>query len=502
MNIVKHFSKYAVILPFFLIPLFAHAATLSLVPSSSNVPVGNTVTVSVFVNSEGVAINNAEGNLSFSKSLFDVVSINKDASLFTLWIAAPTYDGNNTISFNGGLPSPGYQGSNGKLFSVILRARAAGTATLALVNGAVRANDGLGTDVLTIVSNTSVIITQPATPATTPSPTTSTPNASSEAGLLALITSSTHSVQTNWYDHSHVVLDWTNAQGVTAVRLGYDKDAGGAPHVLYTDPISHKEIDLGDGIWYFHVQERGSDGWGSISTFRIQIDTVPPKPFAVTVVHQSDASNPQAVISFNTTDITSGIDHYTVTVADETPVTVPPDEATTPYLLSTQKTGEETVVVNAYDKAGNTTSESVVLNVMATAPPAGTTTEQQFNGGGLFTAFGTTYQAVFWYVLLALAIIIGLALIVSAGYLLWRRLSLLRHRLRHIAVRSGRGVQYDFARVMDDVHSLSSLLHKTKQSRQLTKEENIILDTLKHHLEKTEDDILSRLEQIDDEAGE
>ena len=54
---------------------------------------------------------------------------------------------------------------------------------------------------------------------------------------------------------------------------------------------------------------------------------------------------------------------------------------------------------------------------------------------------------------------------------------------------------------MDDLHSLAVLLHKAKQRRQLTQEEDVILEKLKLHLRKLEDDILTRLEQIDDEAG-
>ena len=106
------------------------------------------------------------------------------------------------------------------------------------------------------------------------------------------------------------------------------------------------------------------------------------------------------------------------------------------------------------------------------------------------------------YLLFAFAVVAAIAFVVGVGYILWYRLGHLRRRLKHMTVRSGRGVQYDFERIMDDLHSLATLLHKAKQSRQLTKEEDVILETLKHHLKKMEDDILSRLEQIDDEAGQ
>jgi len=150
--------------------------------------------------------------------------------------------------------------------------------------------------------------------------------------LLAHITSSTHPDETKWYKLSHAIFDWTNAQGVSAIRLGYDKNADGKPGVFYSEPISHKELDLDDGIWYFHVQEKGSSGWGGVSTYRVQIDTVPPQSFSIAFLNGTTTQAGNAtVVQFAATDDLSGIDHYQVSV-DGKEFTVSAESGSSPAL--------------------------------------------------------------------------------------------------------------------------------------------------------------------------
>lgn len=61
-------------------------------------------------------------------------------------------------------------------------------------------------------------------------------------------------------------------------------------------------------------------------------------------------NNTQPVITFATTDATSGIHHYELKVRDEAFAAV-----TSPYTLPAQPDGEHVVTVRAVDKAGNFT---------------------------------------------------------------------------------------------------------------------------------------------------
>ena len=141
------------------VPGYAHAATLSITPSTKSVSVGDIVTLTVQVNSAGTAINNAEGVVSFSPSQLSVLSVSKNNSIFTLWIQEPTFSNSaGTVSFNGGVANPGYSGSGGALFTVTFQVLQPGTATISLQSAAVRANDGLGTDVMTAANGATLTL--------------------------------------------------------------------------------------------------------------------------------------------------------------------------------------------------------------------------------------------------------------------------------------------------------------------------------------------------------
>lgn len=133
----------------FFVPSKINAATLSISPNSATVSVGKTVSVKVFVDTEGKSINNGEATILFPVDILDVVSITKGSSIFTLWVEEPKFS-NTTgkISFNGGVPNPGFIGQNGYIATITFKAKNQGTASIVFSDGAVRENDGLGTDIL------------------------------------------------------------------------------------------------------------------------------------------------------------------------------------------------------------------------------------------------------------------------------------------------------------------------------------------------------------------
>ncbi len=126
-----------------------NAATLFMSSGASTVVTGNIFTVQVFVNTQGVAINTSDAIIQFPPDLLSVVSVSKSSSIFSIWVEDPNFS-NNTgqVSFNGGVPNPGYTGTAGQLISITFQAKKAGTASVLFSDSSVRANDGLGTDVL------------------------------------------------------------------------------------------------------------------------------------------------------------------------------------------------------------------------------------------------------------------------------------------------------------------------------------------------------------------
>lgn len=62
-----------------------------------------------------------------------------------------------TISFNGGVPNPGFTGS-GQVMTAVFKAKKVGTARFSLSGTAIRENDGLGTNIISGQSGSSILI--------------------------------------------------------------------------------------------------------------------------------------------------------------------------------------------------------------------------------------------------------------------------------------------------------------------------------------------------------
>jgi hypothetical protein len=131
-------------------PLIANAAMLRAGSSKSTVTVGDTAVISFYIDTQSQIINNGEAVITYPKDIVSVNSISTQGSVFGMWVEQPSFsNATGKITFNGGVPNPGYQGARGLLFTAIVTAKKAGVATLAFSGASIRANDGLGTDVYT-----------------------------------------------------------------------------------------------------------------------------------------------------------------------------------------------------------------------------------------------------------------------------------------------------------------------------------------------------------------
>lgn len=457
----------------------AHAATIYFSPSSGNFAVDNILNASVLVNTQGTAINNADAVINFPTALLEVISVNKSGSIFPLWVEEPSFSNSaGTISFNGGAPTPGFSGTAGELITITFRVRNPGSASLVFSSATVRANDGYGTDVLQTRGQAQFNLVAKQQPAQlAPSSGTAENN-----DLLAHITSSTHPDQTKWYSLSHVVLDWTNAQSVSAVHLGYDTNADGVPGVLYTDPISHKELQLNDGIWYFHVREKGSSGWGPISTFRIQIDTTPPTPVVIKFPNGATTATSTIAIAFATTDELSGIDHYELAVDGHSTV-VSSQEGSGVYALPAGDNGTHMLTVTAYDKAQNSVSA-----------------EQQFTTARVVVESAPAWGSFAWlianYLSLFLLFLVALAALIFVGWYLWHRFHNFRRRVVNKEERMHVLIHRQFNELKNAIADEVTALEHIKSKRELTVEEERLINHLKKLIDESENTIERELESV------
>jgi hypothetical protein len=120
-----------------------------------------------------------------------------------------------------------------------------------------------------------------------------------------------------------------------------------------------------DGVWNWRVRTQDNYGmWsGNSSVWVTKIDVVAPEDFIPTADPGSWTSNVQPVITFSTTDATSGIDYYEVSVDGTSH-----NEQTSPYTLPPQPEGIHNVTIKAYDKAGNYKENYVYVYIDFTPP--------------------------------------------------------------------------------------------------------------------------------------
>lgn len=493
MYIVRNFYKYVLILPAFLVPVWADAATLSAVPASAQISVGSTIVVSVQVDSEGTPINSAEGILTFPSDIFEAVSVNQSPSIFTLWIQSPANTG-GSIAFNGGLPAPGYSGSGGRLFTVVLRAKTPGTGVLSVGSAAVRANDGLGTDVLRTVYSATIVVEQPAAaPAPTESvPAAEAPKAASSGAVV--ISSATHPSQDSWYKASVATLTWKVPAGADAVQTIVSEEKGATPSVIYRPAISQKTTpELEDGVWYFNLRPHTQAGWGPISSYRIQVDTTAPELTSADIAYKSD-SGVLVLRGVSASDALSGLQKFEILVDNAVAASLSPGDARSgSYELPLGiEPGEHTVVLRAVDAAGNhTDSDPVSISVA----PRLSWIESLSHMLPAFTI------SPIWMLLIAALVLSLLSLLMNI--VLWRRLKSAESRAtkakmsKSVVGRVQKETKQSLERLKKNLQKQDKSLARATMGSDVTPQDSQYVKKVREHLAEAEAFIDQKLKEVD-----
>lgn len=142
----------------FFVASFAHAATLSISPANKSVNVGQNVSLDVVVSSGNQAINVVSGKVTYDKKFLKPVSVSKSGTIVKFWIQEPDTGSNSQLVFEGVILNPGYTGLRGHIITLTFTAIAQGDTTLAINNGTVLANDGVGTNVFSGVKDSTITI--------------------------------------------------------------------------------------------------------------------------------------------------------------------------------------------------------------------------------------------------------------------------------------------------------------------------------------------------------
>lgn len=358
----KIISLLCIVFLFWGIVPYAYSASLSFSPSSGQYQVGKNFSVTFLANTDGQTMNASSGTITFPTNTLEVVSLSKTGSIFSLWVQEPTFSNTSgTINFEGVVLNPGYSGSNGKLLTVTFRPKATGTAQIKFGSGSILANDGSGTNIANTLNTANLTIINPVNE---PKPEPETPKISSALAL----TSKTHPNQNSWYNLTTATFDWELPKGTLETRLLLGRNKDGIPTVSYIPPVSTKTVeDLEEGVYYFSAQARTSEGWSSVSRFKLNIDVTPPENFDVII----DDSDGVPTFTFETIDELSGISHYEIQVGNDYKVKID-KEKVSDYEIQGAPSGKQNVLVTAFDKAGNTATSKLVsavfLGVTVTKP--------------------------------------------------------------------------------------------------------------------------------------
>ncbi len=361
---------YAIILCLsFILPSIASAADMYLVLDKSQVSINGTFTANVYISTDEVKVNNAEGSLFFPADTLSVDSVTTAGSVMTMWIEQPTFSNTSgIISFNGGVPNPGYSGQTGNILKVNFRAKKAGVASLAFGSSAIRANDGKGTNVFSQARGGSITVS--GAPVTTPVPVTPTTPVS--LPKAPNITSPDMPNADSWYNTTSGDFTWDIPSGVLAVQLVLSKFSDTVPYVNYQPAIKTKTLEnLPEGKLFINARFRNSSGFGPIASRKIQIDLTKPTDLQIS---SKNTEEDTISLSVSAKDALSGVSKYEVYSGEEKIAEANVESGSEQEInLPPLPSGRKDITVKVFDRAGNNIDSTVSINPPATKIPKITT---------------------------------------------------------------------------------------------------------------------------------
>jgi len=478
---------------FFFITLFfsfgtANASSLFISPSSGQYNIGEEFSLNINVSSPDQYINAASGVISFPADKLEVTSISKDSSIFTFWVQEPNFSNTlGNVNFEGVSLNLGFTGLSGKMIALKFKVKAAGIANVDLSSGTLLANDGKGSNILTSLGSAKFTLGNKISPDPNDVEKKAISQVSTNIPSSPKIFSLTHPNQNKWYSLKDAKFNWIIPDDILSVKTLVGRFPVVDPTVEYSPAISEKEVpDLEDGVWYFHVQFKNENGWGESSHFKFQIDTVPPEPFIVRIKEGNMTENLQPTLILDAKDLLSGIDYYKVKINEEDFIVINSELVkNNEYILSLQNSGKKTILVQAYDKAGNNRTVKGEFEILGEASPV---VEKKVDEK---TSFLNTKNLLIAFVFLILFII----------FIFWRQkyyLIIFKKRLKKEVCEAKYVLEENINLIKDDLREQEIINEKTLSKQKNLKEKQEI-ENLKKDLDNAEKKIKKEIIDVDRE---
>jgi len=270
---------------------------------------------------------------------------------------------------------------------VTFRSLTSGAVRVAITGGSVLAADGRGTNILTNMNGgtytLSAVESQPTAEVIVEFiPPPNTPAAPK-------ITSTSHPDPTKWHTLATAELAWTLPSGVTSVRTSLDSNPISIPTKVYESPPRSISLqDLDQGVSYFHIQFRNKDGWGKISHYRLAVDSIKPEDLTISLPNNADLSNPIQTLLLTVKEGGSPVENFKISIDGGEPVAY--QSTSSLIILPEVAPGNHTVVVEAFDAAGNSTVGTFSFEVTSFEKPVFTEYPSQVSAGVIPVIKGTT----------------------------------------------------------------------------------------------------------------
>lgn len=379
-------SAILTFLSFFGLATVSFAATLSITPATGTYTVGVPFSSTVVVSSADQAANALSGVITFPADRLAVTSLSKNNSVVTYWVSEPTFsNATGQIKFEGVVPNPGFSGTGKRVLTITFRPKVIGAANLKFTEGSVLANDGQGTNILADSFGANYAIA----PAELKAP---APEATTVIGAPGApqVMSPTHPDPTAWYSNSNPMFKWEMPVEATGVNVLANHSPSTNPGTI-SDGLfpSYDYKEVKDGKWYFHLRLRNAGGWGDITHFGFNIDTVPPTDFKLVLLDRPDLTAPEVAFNLTATDTVSGVDRYELSV-DNASSTVWSDTGDHRFTTSRLKPGAHTLLAKVFDKAGNNLAGSVDFSVAPLPAPKITDYPREIATDKIITLRGET----------------------------------------------------------------------------------------------------------------
>jgi len=328
---MKKVNHILLLLAIMFFPVF-HAHAFSLHYSlPEQISQGKNFEVEISLNRDSSFLKAIEGLINFNSDSFELINIIKNNSTFEKWIVAPYLKENGQIFFSGIFNS---DLNINNLFNIVFKKLDNNDLELNVGSGAILGEDDKLYDLEEIIPT-------------------------EERASIFNVTSLTHENPGSWYSNKTVKLEWNVPCDAKKIKILIDEKEESYPTVEYDELIREKEIELDDGIWYFHIRYFGDNGWSPIEHRKIMIDTENPKFLNVKIGKD--------MIEFLGEDELSGIDLYEIDIPFLNQKYFTNEHN---FKINTiNKSGSYDVKIRAYDKAQNYLEEEEIITIKETTSP-------------------------------------------------------------------------------------------------------------------------------------